>query len=140
MAVPPGRVIRTGYVRVEDVKLACRERMAVGDVDRAYQRRLQLGDHQPWPCPRGHWEGSRFVIIDGRHEFVAALMLGVEQILVAWADGDGPEAPGDTVLDYAGPGAEVTRKARAAALERALVGSLRENERRRATAAGPVGT
>jgi hypothetical protein len=84
LAVAPGATVITGYVSVDVVRLACRARMAVGDVDRAYQRRLQLGDHQPWPCPRGHWEGERFVIVDGRHDFVAALMLGLEYILVAW--------------------------------------------------------
>lgn len=86
LAVPPGDTIRTGYVHVDQVKLACRARMAVGDVDRAYQRRLQLGDHQPWPCPRGYWEGDRFVIVDGRHDTVAAMMLGLEHILVAWPE------------------------------------------------------
>ncbi|WP_245431131.1 hypothetical protein [Rhodoplanes roseus] len=86
MAVPPGAVVRTGYVDLFAVRLACRERMAVGDVKAAFERRLQLGDHQPWPCPRGHWEGDTFVLVDGRHEYVAALMLGHEHILVAWCE------------------------------------------------------
>ena len=86
MAVPPGHVIRTGYAHVDACRLACRARMAVGDVDRAYQRRLQLGDRQPWPCPRGHWEGDRFVIVDGRHDYVACLMMGLEYVLVAWME------------------------------------------------------
>lgn len=88
MAVPPGAIVRTAHVRVEDIVLACRDRMAIGDVDRAYQQRLQLGDHHPWPCPRGHWNGNdtRFVIEDGRHEFVATLMLGHPTILVAWIE------------------------------------------------------
>lgn len=86
LAVPPGAKIVTGYVHIDAIKLACRSRMAVGDVDRAYQRRLQLGDHQPWPCPRGHWEGERFVVVDGRHDIVAAMMLGLEYVLVAWGE------------------------------------------------------
>ena len=60
--------------------------MAMGDLDRAYQRRLQLGEHQPWPCPRGHWEGERFVLVDGRHDYVAALMLGHGHLFVAWVE------------------------------------------------------
>lgn len=84
MAVAPGQIIETGYVPVENVVLACRERMAVGDVNTAYQKRLQLGDHQSWPPPRGHWRGDRFVVVDGRHEFVAALMLGQSHLFVAW--------------------------------------------------------
>lgn len=86
MAVPAGAVVRTGYVAIEDVRLACRDRMAVGDVEAAYRKRLQLGDRQPWPPPRGHWQGDRFVILDGRHEYVSALMLGFSHILVAWIE------------------------------------------------------
>ena len=97
LSVPPGRLIRTGYVHVDQIRLGCRARMAVGDVDRAYQRRLQLGEQQPWPCPRGEWDGDRFDIIDGRHDVVAALMLGQEWVLVAWpeaADADPAGARG----------------------------------------------
>ncbi|RYD46947.1 MAG: hypothetical protein EOP83_28810 [Verrucomicrobiaceae bacterium] len=88
LAVPPGQRVVTGYVHIDKIILGCRARMAVGDVDRAYQRRLQLGDHQPWPCPRGEWQGDRFVIIDGRHDTVAAMMLGQEYILAAWPEPD----------------------------------------------------
>lgn len=84
--IPPGHVVRTGYVDVFSVRLACRDRLAVGDVDRAYQRRLQLGDRQPWPCPNGWWEGETFVVADGRHEWVATVMLGHTHMLVAWTE------------------------------------------------------
>lgn len=84
IAVPPGAVIKTGYVDVFKCRLACRERMALGDVNGAFQKRLQLGSKQPWPCPRGYWEGDVFVIVDGRHEWVASVMLGLSHILVAW--------------------------------------------------------
>jgi hypothetical protein len=63
----------------------------VGDVDRAFQRRLQHQPDDAWPPPVGEWEddsdGARtFVIHDGRHEFIAALMLGSREILVAWIE------------------------------------------------------
>lgn len=86
LAVPPGQHVVTGYVPIHKVRLACRDRMAIGDVRTAYERRIQLGDHQPWPCPRGQWDGDAFVVIDGRHDYVAALMLGLEHILVAWPE------------------------------------------------------
>ena len=86
MTVPPGHVIKTGYVDVFKVRLAQRERMAVGDVDRAFQKRIQLGSSQPWPSPRGYWDGEQFVIVDGRHEWIATVMLGHEYILVAWLE------------------------------------------------------
>lgn len=86
LSVPPGAVVKTAYVDIWRVRLACRERMAVGDVGESYQKILQLGDRSRFPCPNGHWEGDEFVIHDGRHEFVASLMLGKTHILVAWVD------------------------------------------------------
>lgn len=86
LRVPAGQLVRTGYVPIDAIRLACRDRMAVGDVATAYQRRLQLGADQPWPCPRGEWDGDRFVVFDGRHDVLAAMMLGVEYVLVAWPE------------------------------------------------------
>lgn len=86
MTVPAGQTVSTRYVHVDAVSLACRDRMAVGDIERAMQRRMAAAPGQPWPCPIGTWEGDRFRIIDGRHEFVAALMLGCEYVLVAWIE------------------------------------------------------
>lgn len=86
ISVPPGAVVKTGYVDVFKVRLSCRERMAVGDVDRAFQRRLQAAPNQPYPSPLGQWDGDIFVIQDGRHEWVAAVMLGQSHLLVAWME------------------------------------------------------
>jgi hypothetical protein len=88
IALEPGQTIRTGYVDVFSCTLACRERMAIGDIDRAYQKLLQLGTRSPWPCPHGHWseDGARFVIVDGRHEWAASVALGRSHILVAWVE------------------------------------------------------
>jgi hypothetical protein len=86
LAVRPGQIVKTGYVDVFKCRLACRERMAVGDVAGAYQKLLQLGENSAWPCPNGHWDGQQFVIHDGRHEYVAAVMLGRTHLFVAWLD------------------------------------------------------
>lgn len=84
MTVPQGRVVKTAYVPIDRVYLGNRSRMGVGDVERAMQRRMAASPGQPWPCPVGEWDGDRFRIADGRHEYVAALMLGDQFILVAW--------------------------------------------------------
>ncbi|MGN7869356.1 hypothetical protein [Paracoccus sp. 22332] len=84
LAVPAGHRVHSDYVPIDRVRLACRDRMAVGDVERAMQRRMAAAPGQPWPCPIGHWDGVQFVIVDGRHEYVAALMLGCSHVLVAW--------------------------------------------------------
>lgn len=84
LSIAPGQIVKTGYAESHRVRLGCRARMAVGDVEAAYRRQLALGDHQAWPCPVGEWDGEMFVIHDGRHAYVAALMLGLTHILVAW--------------------------------------------------------
>lgn len=84
LSVPPGKTVQTGYVAVNRVRLGCRDRMGCGDVETAYRRQLALGDHQAWPCPVGQWDGDEFVIHDGRHAYVAALMIGLDHVLVAW--------------------------------------------------------
>ena len=86
LIVEPGRRVVSGYVEVHKVRMACRDRMSVGDVEQAYRRQLQLGDSQVWPCPVGRWEGEQFVLYDGRHAYVAALMLGFTWLLVAWEE------------------------------------------------------
>jgi hypothetical protein len=87
LTIPPGHRVSTGYVDVFQCRLACRERMAVGDVDRSYQRLLQQAPSQSWPPPVGRWEADRFVIEDGRHEYIAAVMLGFSHLFVAWQHG-----------------------------------------------------
>jgi hypothetical protein len=86
MLVPPGHIAKTMIIPVETAMLASKDRIAVGDVDRAYQKRLQIGSNHPWPCPIGYWQGNRFLIVDGRHEWIATIMLGHETILVAWIE------------------------------------------------------
>lgn len=84
LAVPAGATISTGYARIDRVRLACRDRMAIGDVDLSMRRLLQTAPAQPWPPPVGRWDGEIFEIHDGRHAYVAALMLGYEALFVAW--------------------------------------------------------
>lgn len=86
MVVPTGSIVRTDYVQIENIALACRDRMAVGDVERAMQRRMSCAPDQPWPCPRGEWREEKFWVVDGRHEVIAAMMLGSSHILVAWVE------------------------------------------------------
>ena len=86
-AVPSGHVVRTGYVAIHDVvcHAPAGHQLLPAEVERAYRRQLELGDRQPWPPPTGYWRADRrFVLTDGRNRYVAALMLGVEHLLVAW--------------------------------------------------------
>lgn len=100
--VPPGQIIVTGYISVWDIEFACRDRMAVGDVDTAFRRILQLGQDSMWPCPNGYWQTlgpnrRKFIIEDGRHEFIASLMMGRTYMLCAWFEDEKPKPKVDHV-------------------------------------------
>lgn len=88
LRVPETHVVRTAYVDVFCIRLECRDRMAVGDVGVAYQKLLQLGNDEQWPCPTGRWseDGKTFLLADGRHQWVASVMLGREKMLVCWLE------------------------------------------------------
>src|SRR5215208_1813856 len=85
--VPPGHVVETGYVPIHDIVsiASSSHQLYPAEVERAYRRQLELGDHQTWPPPTGYWrEDGRFVLTDGRNRFTAASMLGLEHLFVAW--------------------------------------------------------
>jgi len=86
MSVPVGHKVVTGYVDCWKVILSCRAPMSVGDVSAAHNKLLQMGGEQPWPCPNGVWKDDVFHIHDGRHQYIASLMLGMSHILVAWIE------------------------------------------------------
>jgi hypothetical protein len=83
------QIVKTDWVPLHRVRLACPAPMAVGDVERAFKRVLDRGgENGGWPPPVGHWlvDDNVFVIDDGRHEFVASLMHGQYEIFVAWVE------------------------------------------------------
>ena len=59
---------------------------------------------------RRHWEDGRFVVCDGRHDYLAALMIGRDKLFVYWLEA-APEAIPDLRIGswYARLGAAETR-------------------------------
>jgi hypothetical protein len=85
--VAAGHLVATDYVPIHDVVIHSGggRHLSPAAVERAYAQQLDLGSDQCWPPPTGYWrEDGRFVLTDGRNRYVAALMLGVEYLLVAW--------------------------------------------------------
>ena len=77
--------VETAWVSIDDCVLGCRVPMGVGDISQAHHRLLNTGEgFAPWPPIVGHWRDSRFVIDDGRHQYIAELMLGRSRVFVAW--------------------------------------------------------
>jgi hypothetical protein len=86
MCVQPDQVVRTAWVDIDLCKLVGRVRMSPEAVEKKFRRLLNLGEAAPWPPVVGHWQGERFLVDDGRHDYLAALMLGREKLFVCWLD------------------------------------------------------
>jgi hypothetical protein len=97
IAVPPGCTVMTKWIPIDSARLGNRARIAVGDIDTAYRKLLCLGDKAPWPCIVGEWSTTgpgmqdRFTVLDGRHEYIASLMMGRTSLFVAWLEQDNIE-------------------------------------------------
>lgn len=88
MRVAPGEIVKTQWVSIDRCKLGCRERMDFAAIERAGRKYLQVSYAQFWPPIVGEWDGERFVVLDGRHEFVALLAMGRTEVFVAWKERD----------------------------------------------------
>ena len=85
--VPAGHTVATAYVDIDQVICLAGpgSQLHPAEVERAYSRQLALGDGQTWPPPTGYWrDDGRFVLTDGRNRYLAALMLGIGHLFVAW--------------------------------------------------------
>jgi hypothetical protein len=84
MCVQPHQLVRTAWVDIDLCRLGFRMPMSPEAVEKKFRRLLNIGECAPWPPVVGHWEGERFVIDDGRHDYLAALMLGRDKLFVCW--------------------------------------------------------
>ena len=85
--VPAGHTVATGYIDIQEVVCLAGQgsQLHPAEIERAYRRQLALAEGQTWPPPTGYWRhDGRFVLTDGRNRYVAALMLGVRYLFVAW--------------------------------------------------------
>jgi hypothetical protein len=86
LSVKPGQCVRTAWIDIDLCKLANRSRMSPEAVQKKYQKLLCMGDNCSWPPIVGQWDGERFNVYDGRHEYLASLMLGRTKLLVGWLE------------------------------------------------------
>lgn len=85
MYVQPSQHVLSAWIDIDLVVLGNRARMAAGDIEGAMRKVLQMGECGSWPPPNGVWrEDGRFIIYDGRHEYMARLALGFDKIFVCW--------------------------------------------------------
>jgi hypothetical protein len=88
MCVQPYQVVRTAWVDIDLCKLGSRLPMSPEAVEKKFRRLFNIGHCAPWPPIVGHWEVGRLLVDDGRHDCLAALMMGPEAVrLLARAGG-----------------------------------------------------
>ena len=86
MCVQPHQLVRTAWVDIDLCRLGFRMPMSPEAVEKKYRRLLNIGDCAPWPPIVGHWEDGRFIVWDGRHDYLAALMMGRDKLFVCWLE------------------------------------------------------
>lgn len=84
--VSPGEIVVSRWIPIDTCCLGSRQQRSIGDIERKYQRLLQMGDQQPWPPLVGRWRGDRFEVMDGGHTLLALMALGKDQVFVAWLE------------------------------------------------------
>lgn len=84
LRVEPDQNVRVEWVDIDCCKLGCRVPISPEAVEKKFRRLLNLGAASAWPPIVGHWEYDRFVVDDGRHEYLASLMIGRSRVLVCW--------------------------------------------------------
>ena len=90
LCVGPGQSVRTAWVDIDQCRLGFRAPMSPEAVEKKYRRLLCLGDYAAWPPVIGHWQFDRFVVDDGRHDYLASIMIGRARLFVCWLEDDPP--------------------------------------------------
>jgi hypothetical protein len=84
MCVQPGEGVTADWIDIDCCRLGSRVQMSPEAVEKKFRKLLQQDQAGSWPPIVGHWNGARFVVDDGRHEYLAALMIGRARLFVCW--------------------------------------------------------
>jgi hypothetical protein len=86
LKIEQNQKVVTNWIPINNCYFANRDRMSPEAVEVKYRKLLCQSGAAIWPPINGIWVSDRFEIHDGRHEYVACLMLGYEKIFVAWVE------------------------------------------------------
>lgn len=87
MIIPPGHIIRSGYVPTGDIVFPLTgATMAPASVREKIDMYSAIKDQEAYPLPIVRWVDGKPVLMDGRHRYLAHLMLSRPQMLVAWTE------------------------------------------------------
>lgn len=98
LIVQPGEMVMTAWIDIDQCVLGCRVLMSPEAVEKRFRVLLHLGACAEWPPIVGHWRSDgRFSVDDGRHSYLASLMIGQRALFVCWLAGT-PETTPDIII------------------------------------------
>lgn len=81
------QIVKTAWIDPHKCRLGSRAPMVVEAVAEKCRELLQQPEGAAiWPPVNGHWDGDVFVVDDGRHELLAHLIRGDQEMLVCWLE------------------------------------------------------
>ena len=86
ICIRPDQTVKTSWIDINSCILGNRAPMSPEAVEKSFRKLLNIGDCAPWPPVVGHWDGERFIVCDGRHEYLASLMSGRTRLFVCWLE------------------------------------------------------
>lgn len=79
------QTVKTQWIDIDRCVLGCRVQMSPEAVEKRFRVLLNLGECGEWPPVVGHWrKDGRFSVDDGRHAYLASLMIGRAELFVCW--------------------------------------------------------
>lgn len=84
MIIPEGHILVTGYVPTNEIVFHSECVMSVTDVKEKITQQTHIRGGTAYPVPIGDWRDGRFHLWDGRHRYIAALLLNRKTMLVGW--------------------------------------------------------
>jgi hypothetical protein len=86
MHIPKGHILKSAYIPIEDIVFTCDVPMGVEGVRDKINQWLSHKEGQSYPLPVGEWKDGKLHLWDGRHRYIAALMLARKSMLIAWVE------------------------------------------------------
>lgn len=87
MIIPAGHVLKSAYLPLLEIVFPLNGApMAIASVKEKIDHYSSIGPGQTYPLPIGKWVDGRFHLWDGRHRYIASLMMGRSTMLVGWVE------------------------------------------------------
>lgn len=82
--VPGNSILKYGYAKHGKIRFSHYGGVYLPAIQDYITKFRDWAGDQPMECSSGYWDGDTFVIENGRHRYIALLILGHQEFLVRW--------------------------------------------------------